>query len=57
MAAPATRANVATLRERGVIVLDPAVGRLTGADTGPGRMPEPEAIAAAVGAVLHTGGP
>jgi phosphopantothenoylcysteine decarboxylase/phosphopantothenate--cysteine ligase len=53
---PATRANVATLRERGVIVLDPAVGRLTGADTGPGRMPEPEAIAAAVGAVLHTGG-
>jgi phosphopantothenoylcysteine decarboxylase/phosphopantothenate--cysteine ligase len=53
---PATQTNVATLRERGVIVLDPAVGRLTGADTGPGRMPEPEAIAAAVGAVLHTGG-
>jgi len=53
---PATQANVATLRERGVIVLDPAVGRLTGADSGPGRMPEPEAIAAAVGAVLHTGG-
>jgi phosphopantothenoylcysteine decarboxylase/phosphopantothenate--cysteine ligase len=52
----ATRANVATLRERGVIVLDPAVGRLTGADTGPGRMPEPEAIAAAISAVLHTGG-
>jgi phosphopantothenoylcysteine decarboxylase / phosphopantothenate---cysteine ligase len=52
----ATRANVATLRERGVIVLDPAVGRLTGADSGPGRMPEPEAIAAALGAVLHTGG-
>ena len=52
----ATQANVATLRERGVIVLDPAVGRLTGADTGPGRMPEPETIAAAVGAVLHTGG-
>jgi phosphopantothenoylcysteine decarboxylase/phosphopantothenate--cysteine ligase len=47
---------VATLRERGVIVLDPAVGRLTGVDTGPGRMPEPEAIAAAIGAVLHTGG-
>jgi phosphopantothenoylcysteine decarboxylase / phosphopantothenate---cysteine ligase len=52
----ATQANVATLRARGVIVLDPAVGRLTGADTGPGRMPEPEAIAAAVAAVLHTGG-
>jgi phosphopantothenoylcysteine decarboxylase/phosphopantothenate--cysteine ligase len=52
----ATQANVRTLRERGVIVLDPAVGRLTGADSGPGRMPEPEAIAAVIGAVLHTGG-
>ncbi len=52
----ATQANVATLRERGVIVLEPAVGRLTGSDTGAGRMPEPDAIAAAVAAVLHTGG-
>ena len=43
----ATVANVATLRERGVHVLDPASGRLTGADTGPGRLPEPEQIAAA----------
>ncbi|GAA1986097.1 bifunctional phosphopantothenoylcysteine decarboxylase/phosphopantothenate--cysteine ligase CoaBC [Isoptericola halotolerans] len=42
---PATRANVATLRERGVHVLEPASGRLTGADTGPGRLPEPEEIA------------
>jgi phosphopantothenoylcysteine decarboxylase/phosphopantothenate--cysteine ligase len=41
---PATRANVATLRERGAHVLDPAVGRLTGADSGPGRLPEPEDI-------------
>ncbi|MFE3447963.1 bifunctional phosphopantothenoylcysteine decarboxylase/phosphopantothenate--cysteine ligase CoaBC [Nonomuraea sp. NPDC059194] len=41
---PATRANVATLRERGSIVIDPAVGRLTGADTGPGRLPDPEEI-------------
>ncbi len=40
----ATRANVATLRSRGVVVLDPAVGRLTGADSGPGRLPEPAAI-------------
>ena len=40
----ATRANVATLRARGVVVLDPAVGRLTGADSGPGRLPEPIAI-------------
>jgi phosphopantothenoylcysteine decarboxylase/phosphopantothenate--cysteine ligase len=42
---PATRANVATLRSRGVVVLDPASGRLTGADSGPGRLPEPAAIA------------
>jgi phosphopantothenoylcysteine decarboxylase/phosphopantothenate--cysteine ligase len=42
---PATRANVATLRTRGVTVLDPAVGRLTGADSGRGRLPEPEQVA------------
>jgi phosphopantothenoylcysteine decarboxylase/phosphopantothenate--cysteine ligase len=41
---PATVANVATLRARGVTVLDPDSGRLTGSDTGPGRLPEPEAI-------------
>ncbi|GAA0345608.1 bifunctional phosphopantothenoylcysteine decarboxylase/phosphopantothenate--cysteine ligase CoaBC [Micropruina glycogenica] len=41
---PATVANVATLRERGVVVLDPDSGRLTGADTGPGRLPEPADI-------------
>jgi phosphopantothenoylcysteine decarboxylase/phosphopantothenate--cysteine ligase len=41
---PATQANVALLRERGAFVLDPAVGRLTGADTGPGRLPEPAQI-------------
>ena len=52
----ATRANVSTLRARGVLVLDPAVGRLTGADTGPGRLPEPESLAEVVTAVLHTGG-
>jgi len=44
---PATVANVATLRERGVEVLEPASGRLTGADTGPGRLPEPPEIFAA----------
>jgi phosphopantothenoylcysteine decarboxylase / phosphopantothenate---cysteine ligase len=38
---PATQANVETLRARGTVVLDPAAGRLTGADTGPGRLPEP----------------
>lgn len=41
---PATEANVATLRQRGAVVLEPAVGRLTGADSGPGRLPEPESI-------------
>ena len=38
---PATVANVATLRSRGVVVLDPDSGRLTGPDAGPGRLPEP----------------
>jgi phosphopantothenoylcysteine decarboxylase/phosphopantothenate--cysteine ligase len=41
---PATTANVATLRSRGVVVLDPASGRLTGADTGKGRLPDPSEI-------------
>jgi phosphopantothenoylcysteine decarboxylase/phosphopantothenate--cysteine ligase len=53
---PATQANVATLRQRGVLVVDPAEGRLTGADSGPGRMPEPETLAALVAAVLRSGG-
>jgi phosphopantothenoylcysteine decarboxylase/phosphopantothenate--cysteine ligase len=42
---PATVENVATLRGRGAIVLEPATGRLTGADTGKGRLPEPTEIA------------
>ena len=42
---PATVANVATLRARGVHVIEPASGRLTGADSGPGRLPEPDEIA------------
>ncbi|WP_394253437.1 bifunctional phosphopantothenoylcysteine decarboxylase/phosphopantothenate--cysteine ligase CoaBC [Arthrobacter pityocampae] len=49
----ATRANVATLRARGVTVLDPATGRLTGSDSGPGRLPEPADILAAALAVVH----
>ncbi len=48
---PATQANVATLRARGVHVIEPAVGRLTGPDSGPGRLPEPEEIVAAAYAV------
>ncbi len=41
---PATQANVETLRSRGTIVIEPAVGRLTGADSGKGRLPDPTAI-------------
>jgi phosphopantothenoylcysteine decarboxylase/phosphopantothenate--cysteine ligase len=41
---PATVANVKTLRERGYVVMDPEVGRLTGADIGPGRFPEVQSI-------------
>ena len=52
---PATQANVATLRERGALVLEPAVGRLTGADTGKGRLPEPEEIYAVCVDVLAHG--
>jgi len=40
----ATVANIATLRQRGITVVGPAVGQLTGADSGPGRMSEPEEI-------------
>jgi len=49
---PATVANVALLRARGVVLVGPAVGQLTGADSGPGRMSEPpEIVAAALAAV------
>src|SRR5580658_6803566 len=41
---PATQANVTLLRSRGATVLEPAVGRLTGADSGAGRLPEPADI-------------
>jgi phosphopantothenoylcysteine decarboxylase/phosphopantothenate--cysteine ligase len=52
---PATQHNVRTLRSRGVVVLDPAVGRLTGADTGRGRLPDPEDIFAAAMTLLARG--
>jgi phosphopantothenoylcysteine decarboxylase / phosphopantothenate---cysteine ligase len=52
---PAVVDNVATLRGRGCIVLDPAVGRLTGADTGPGRLPEPAEIYAVARRLLARG--
>lgn len=50
---PATQANVATLRSRGVVVLEPSVGRLTGSDSGPGRLPDPERIAESAFDVLR----
>src|SRR3982751_5249284 len=40
----ATQANVATLRARGALVIEPAEGRLTGADSGKGRLPDPDEI-------------
>jgi phosphopantothenoylcysteine decarboxylase / phosphopantothenate---cysteine ligase len=52
---PATVANVHTLRERGCLVLDPASGRLTGADSGPGRLPEPGELYRAAVRVLARG--
>src|SRR5215470_18085796 len=52
---PAAQENVATLRERGTLVLEPAVGRLTGVDTGKGRLPEPEEIYAVCIDVLAHG--
>ncbi|WP_151523576.1 bifunctional phosphopantothenoylcysteine decarboxylase/phosphopantothenate--cysteine ligase CoaBC [Serinicoccus kebangsaanensis] len=55
---PATVDNVRTLRDRGVHVIEPASGRLTGADTGPGRLPEPEEIVeAALAAVGRSPAP
>jgi phosphopantothenoylcysteine decarboxylase/phosphopantothenate--cysteine ligase len=52
---PATRHSVTTLRSRGAIVLEPASGRLTGTDTGPGRLPEPAELLIAVQRVLARG--
>ncbi|MFC4494992.1 bifunctional phosphopantothenoylcysteine decarboxylase/phosphopantothenate--cysteine ligase CoaBC [Streptomyces ovatisporus] len=52
---PATQENVATLRRRGCLVIEPAVGRLTGADTGKGRFPEPDAVFEVCRGVLARG--
>lgn len=50
---PATVANIAVLRSRGITIVGPAVGRLTGADSGAGRLEEPEVIVAEALAVLR----
>jgi phosphopantothenoylcysteine decarboxylase / phosphopantothenate---cysteine ligase len=52
---PATVANVATLRSRDAVVIEPAVGRLTGADSGIGRLPEPAEIVEVARRVLQRG--
>jgi phosphopantothenoylcysteine decarboxylase/phosphopantothenate--cysteine ligase len=52
---PATQANVSTLRARGCVVIDPAVGRLTGADSGKGRLPDPAEIYALCTRLLARG--
>ncbi|MEA9997891.1 MULTISPECIES: bifunctional phosphopantothenoylcysteine decarboxylase/phosphopantothenate--cysteine ligase CoaBC [unclassified Cryobacterium] len=54
---PATVHNVQTLRNRGVIIVGPGVGRLTGSDSGAGRMEEPDVIVSAALAALHPAGP
>src|SRR5207302_5565410 len=53
---PATQANVATLRARGAIVIEPAEGRLTGVETGKGRLPDPVEIFAFALDVLERSG-
>jgi phosphopantothenoylcysteine decarboxylase/phosphopantothenate--cysteine ligase len=53
----ATTDNVATLRRRGCVVVEPANGRLTGADSGPGRLPEPAEIVAIANQLLAGHGP
>jgi len=49
---PATADNVALLRRRGVLVIEPATGRLTGSDSGKGRLPDPGEIFAVARRVL-----
>lgn len=53
---PATTANIATLRSRGITVIDPDVGRLTGNDSGPGRLPDPQDLFAAAQRLLDVAG-
>ena len=51
---PATQANVATLRSRGIHVMEPATGRLTGKDSGVGRFPETASIISEVQSITRT---
>jgi phosphopantothenoylcysteine decarboxylase/phosphopantothenate--cysteine ligase len=49
---PATQANVVSLRSRGAVVVDPDSGRLTGPDSGPGRLPDPAELLAIATSIL-----
>lgn len=49
---PATQHNIATLKERGIVIVGPGVGPLTGSDSGAGRMSEPDEIVAATYSVV-----
>lgn len=53
---PAVQDNIATLRRRGVRIVDPGAGRLAGGDVGVGRLADPDVIVAAVVEVLGTAG-
>jgi phosphopantothenoylcysteine decarboxylase/phosphopantothenate--cysteine ligase len=50
---PATVANIALLKSRGVIILEPAVGAMACGEFGPGRLPEPPEILAAIDAYFN----
>jgi phosphopantothenoylcysteine decarboxylase/phosphopantothenate--cysteine ligase len=52
---PATQHNVATLRARGAVVVEPAVGRLTGKDSGKGRLPDPVGLFELAEAIIGNG--
>jgi phosphopantothenoylcysteine decarboxylase/phosphopantothenate--cysteine ligase len=52
----ATRRNVAQLKRDGIAVLEPDEGEMACGEYGPGRLPEPEAILAAISAALRKGG-
>jgi phosphopantothenoylcysteine decarboxylase/phosphopantothenate--cysteine ligase len=51
----ATKHNVSTLRDRGVLVVEPSFGRLTGPDSGKGRLPDPDSILELLDAILMRG--
>jgi len=53
---PATQANLALLRQRGAVIVEPLVGRLASGAVGPGRLPETSTLLGAIGMVLGRNG-